>query len=245
MDIYQNTLFRDLEKLNFTLNESKVYLTLIKLGPSLAGKIAKEIKLDRSSTYNALNSLINKGIISTIYENQRTIYIPEKPIKIIDYYKEKEEVAKNIVSELEKQFSFRKQESSVKLYRGFKGLKTVFQDILCSCKKGDIYCVMATEGQFGEKMPYYAPLFRKLKEKKRIHTKMLIREGREKKTQGKFSEYRKVPSDVTSPATISIYKNKVAIFIWESLPQAILIENEDVSKTFENYFQFMWKHAKK
>ena len=74
MDIYQDSLFRDLEKLNFTVNESKVYLSLLKLGPSLAGRISKESNLDRSSTYNALRLLLKKGIVSTIFESKRTTY---------------------------------------------------------------------------------------------------------------------------------------------------------------------------
>ncbi len=241
MDPFKSELFKDLEKLNYTINESKVYLTLINLGPSLAGKIAKEARLDRSSTYNALKSLIERGIVSTVFENKRTIYVPEKPKKIVDYYKEKEEIAKRIIPNLEKQFEFSQKKTNVKLYRGFKGMKTIFQDILDT---GKPYVVMGSEGHFSKLMPYYAPMFRKKKEMKKIKNKILVREGRDKKSR-KFAEYRKVPSDVESPSTIDIYGDKVAIFIWEDEPRTIVIENKDVARTLENYFLFMWKHAKK
>ncbi|MAF99570.1 MAG: hypothetical protein CMH61_03060 [Nanoarchaeota archaeon] len=244
MDIFQDTLFRDLEKLNYSVNESKVYLTLIKLGASLAGKIAKEAQLDRSSTYNALKGLIQRGVVSTVHENKRTIYVPENPKKIVDYYQEKEEIAKKIIPRLEEQFSFKKQKSSVKLFQGYKGLKTVFQDILDSTDKGETYFVMGSEGYFTQKMPYYSPIFRKRKETKQVKTKVLIREGREKRKKGKYSEYKTVPSDVESPATINIYGDKVAIFVWDEPPQVILIDNEKIKKTFENYFNLMWKNAK-
>ena len=36
------SVIEDLERLGFTVNESKVYTRLITLGPSLAGRIAKE-----------------------------------------------------------------------------------------------------------------------------------------------------------------------------------------------------------
>ena len=75
MDIFQEKIFRDLEKLNFSVNESKVYLTLMRIGHSLAGNIAKESSLDRSSTYNALKMLVERGVVSTIHENKRTIYV--------------------------------------------------------------------------------------------------------------------------------------------------------------------------
>lgn len=244
MNIFQDTLFRDLEKLNFSVNESKVYLTLIKLGSSLAGKVSKEAQLDRSSTYNALKGLIQRGVVSTFHENKRTIYVPENPKKLVNYYQEKEEIAKKIIPRLEKQFSFKKEKSAVKLFRGYKGLKTVFQEILDSTGKGETYYVMGSEGYFTKNMPYFAPIFRKRKELKKVKTKVLIREGRERKKTAS-SEYRKVPSDVESPATINIYGDKVAIFIWDEPPQVILIENKNVNKTFENYFKFMWKNGKK
>jgi len=244
MPVYQGSI-RDLEKLNFTINEAKVYLTLINIGSSLAGKIAEDAGLDRSSTYNALKSLMEKGIVSTVYENKRTIYVPSDPKKIIDYFKEKEEIANRIIPILKENYSVKKEKKNILLFKGFKGLKTVFQDILDSCNEKDEIYVMGSEGQFNEMMPYYSPIFRKGKELKKIKTKMLIRDNIIKKDKGKYTEYKKIPADVSSPATINIYNGKVAIFVWEDTnPEAILIENERVSKTFKNYFNFIWKNAK-
>src|SRR3989344_3175847 len=244
MDIYQDKAFRDLEKLGFSVNESKVYLTLLKLGPSLAGKIAKEANLDRSSTYNALKLLMERGIIATVHETKRTIFVPSSPKKILDYFKEKEEIAKNIIPSLEERYKTKQKSQSIYHFKGYKGLKTIFQNMLDSLDKGEEYLVIGSEGQFSEKMPYFSPIFRKQKELKKIKTKILIREGRKRTSKGKYTEYRQIPSTVISPATINIYKNKVAIFIWEDEPQAVLIENEKVSESFKNYFDFMWKHAK-
>ena len=243
MDIFQDKIFRDLEKLNFTINESRVYLTLIRLGPSLAGNIAKEAKLDRSSTYNALETLKVKGMVTTIHENKRTIFVPEDPKKIIDYYKEKEEIAKNIIPKLRQNFSTKKV-SAVKLYQGFKGIKTILQDILDTTKSQSTFYVMGSEGYFREMMPYYAPVFLKRKEQKKIKTNVLIRKNRTKKSKNRYTKYREVPSDVLSEATVNIYGDKVAILIWEDNPKGIIIENASVSRTFENYFKFMWRKAK-
>ncbi len=235
-------IHQDLEKLNFSTNESRVYLTLIKTGASLAGRIAKEASLDRSSTYNALKMLIERGIVSTVHENKRTIYVPADPKKILDYYKEKEEIANNVIPKLRQLFALKKEKRNVLLYQGYKGLKTILQDMLDSGDKEQY--VMGSEGQFSQRMPYYAPLFSKLKQERGIKSKVLIREGRTKMSRGKTTEYREVPSDVVSPATINVYAGKVAIFIWDEKPEAVLIENARVSETFRNYFKFIWKYAK-
>ena len=241
---YSSSIIEDLEKLNFTVNESKVYLTLIKVGPSLAGRVAKEADLDRSSTYNALKLLVERGIISTVHENKRTIYVPADPKKIIDYYKEKEELAARIIPSLREIYAVKQEKKNVLLFQGYKGLKTIFEDILETCKNKE-YMVIGTEGQFPEKMPFYSKIFGKRKIQNKIRTKLLIREGRHKESKNKFTEYKKIPSNVISPATINIYDKKVAIFIWDEKPEAILIENEKVSTSFKNYFNFMWVNAKK
>ena len=44
----------------------------------------------------------------------------------------------------------------------------------------------------------------------------------------------------------NIYGNKVAIIIWlEHDPVAIVIQQPDVVKTYKNYFNLLWKIAKK
>ena len=238
---YFMTREEDLEKLGFSSNETRVYLTLLKIGSSLAGKIAKEANLDRSSTYAALKLLQKRGIISTYFENKRTIFVPEDPKKIVDYFAEKQEIAKNVIINLKENIS---SESSqvVKLYRGYKGLKTVFNEILNECNSKIPLSILGAQGQFSEKMPYYSPIFRKLKQQKSIRTKVISKKLPLK--LGKFTEYKILPSEVDSPATINIYANKIALFLWEDIPQAIVIDNPKLARTFENYFQFMWKKLK-
>ena len=55
-----------LENLGFSPNEIKVYLALNDHGSSKAGKIAKIAKIDRSSCYNSLKNLIEKGLASYV-----------------------------------------------------------------------------------------------------------------------------------------------------------------------------------
>lgn len=231
----------DLEKLGFSLNESKVYLTLLKLGPSLAGSIAKEANLDRSSTYAALKLLQKRGVISTYFENKRTTFVPEDPKRIVDYFVEKQEIAKKIIVNI-KETSQPTSSQPVKLFKGYKGVKTVFNDILNSCDKKTPLMILGAQGQFSEKMPYYAPIFRKLKQEKGIKTKVISKSITNHPS--KLTEYKLVPSEIDSPATVNIYSNKLAILLWEDIPQAIMIENPKLAKTFENYFNFMWKFAK-
>ena len=47
-------------------NETTVYLALLKIGNSTANRVAEITGLKRSTTYDNLNLLASKGIVSTI-----------------------------------------------------------------------------------------------------------------------------------------------------------------------------------
>ena len=60
-------------------------------------------------------------------------------------------------------------------------------------------------------------------------------------------EAKYLPETHQSPATIYIYGDKTAIIMWLAVgkPFAILVESEEISKSFRSYFNLLWKIAKR
>lgn len=233
-----------LSKLGLTNNEVKTYLALVKIGKSKAGRISKECGIDRSSTYDALKKLLEKGLVSYIVSGKIKYFSPAPPNKLVDYFKEKEMIAEQIAPELAALYGETKEKEDVTLFKGWNGVKTVFEDILNTMNKGEEYYVLGSEGHMTSKMSYYQPIFSKKKKMKQIKSKILIREGRDKKSS-KFTQRRAVPTEIVSTITTNIYKNKIALILWSETPEAILIENKAAADTWKNYFDLMWKGAKK
>jgi len=48
-----------------------------------------------------------------------------------------------------------------------------------------------------------------------------------------------------TPATTWIYGKKVAITVWSDQPIATLIRSEDVSKSYKQFFEILWRDSKK
>lgn len=238
-----------LRELGFTDNEIKVYIALLRIGHSKAGRIAKESSLERTSVYNALKKLLEKGLVSYTIESNRKIFSPVEPAKLLDYFQEKQERTKLIIPELEKLRKFEKEKENIIKFRGYAGIKTVLNDVLKSCNENDEYLIMGSEQQLTKRMPTFTKIFIARKDQKKLHARILVKEflKKNKKNQyrSKYTKTRYVPQDVISPAVTNIYKNKVAIVLWSETPEAIIIENEDTAKTYRSYFEFMWKHAKK
>jgi sugar-specific transcriptional regulator TrmB len=231
------------EKLKFlglTKMEAKVYLALLKLGASLAGKISKEAQLNRTTTYYALKSLLDKGLASYVVQANRKWFKATTPEILLELLKEKEEEAKEIIPKLTAMYRAPKEEHQVTLYYGLKGVKSVFQNIL---REGKPNCVMDSEGQFTERMPFYAPHFIREVERIKIPIKHIVRRGVDIKPT-KTTEVRYIPRETKSESVINIYGNKVAIIIWTDPPEAVIIKNKAAADSFKSYFDILWKAAK-
>ncbi len=235
-------LEKSLERIGLSHKESKVYLSLLKLGSSKAGKISKESRINRTTTYDVLKKLLEKGLVSYVVKANVKWFTAANPERLVEYLKEKEKEAKKILSSLKEVYEKPVEKHNVTLYYGYKGLKSVFQDII---REGKTNRVMDSEGQFTEKMPYYAPHFIKGLNKKNIKVKHLVRKGREIGETSDTTEVRLIPKKSRSDAAINIYDNKVAIIIWTEPPEAVLIENKKVADSFKDHFRALWKNAEK
>src|SRR3989338_1381742 len=78
-----------LEDLGLTKTEVKVYLALLELGSSSAGKILEKSKLPNSTVHRDLNSLIVKGLISFILEGKRKVYQASNPENFFEFIADK------------------------------------------------------------------------------------------------------------------------------------------------------------
>ncbi len=228
-----------LQKIGLTANESKVYLTLLKTGSSKAGRISKECGLNRTSTYNSLRSLLDKGLVSYVIIGKIKWFQASPPSNLGVYLKNKAELLEEGMQGLQKMFDSSRTESSVKLFKGNKGVRTVLEDIISTGKENHIF---GSEGQLEDRMPYYAVRFIRQINEKGIHVRSLVRKGRKGEVSERC-EVRFVPENVESPVVTNIYGDKIALIIWSEPPEAVLIENEMAARAYRSYFELMWKNA--
>ena len=234
-----------LKQIGLGHNESKIYLTLIKSGPSMAGRIAKEANIDRSACYDSLKALLKKGLVSYAIEANRKKFAPANPARLKEYLREKESVVVTILPNLSEMFKVKEEKSHVNMFQGFKGLKTVFEDILESAK-GKENLVIDSSGQFREKMPFYAPHYIKALEKNKIKVRHLLRRSGVKKAHpSKTTTLRYFPGEIGEAImTTNIYSDKIALILWTDVPEAVIIKNKAAAEAYRSYFEILWKISK-
>lgn len=230
-------------------NEIKVYIKLLELGESLASYIGVKVGLNRTHSYDILESLMKKGLVSYVIKNNRKYFLATDPKRLIDYLKEKEESLKQkeqemqeLISNLLKIKPKKKIEEKVEIYRGKEGIKTIFNEILESVKE---YRVLGATGQVATQLEYFFPKHEKQRIKRNIKLKLLFNEELRGKniTKRKLAEVRFLSKEHSSPIPTIIYNNKVVILVWKT-PSAIVIEDEEIFNTYKNYFDLLWIAAK-
>jgi sugar-specific transcriptional regulator TrmB len=231
----------NLRRIGFLANEARVYITLAKLGPSKAGVIAKYADLDRSSMYNAVQSLLKKGLASYVTIGKIKWFSCSATSNILNLLSSKLELAREFLPELEKIRADTKPKENVRLFKGNRGVQTVFLDILDHAKDNLIF---GSEGYFSTRMPAFAKRFIRQMENKGIKVRTITRQARKDNPDMRKKQERFIPTLTKSPVVTNIYADKIAIIIWSDVPEAILIENKQAADTYREYYNFMWKNAR-
>ncbi len=229
-----------LKSMGLTPNDISVYTTLLRLGMSTAGRIAKEAHTNRTCTYDALKRLLERGLVSYVVQANRKWFKAVNPKRLLELLEEQRKDVQGVLPQLEGLYNQTKSEENVTLYKGLKGIKSVLQDII---RTGKDNCVFGNEGQLQERMPYFHPHFIRQLNESGIKTRQIVRKGR-KGEISKQSRTRYVPKEVKSPVTTNIYGNKIAIIIWTATPEAVIIENKAAADSYRAYFEVMWAAAK-
>lgn len=227
-----------LEDAGLTKAESKIYETLIKIGPSFAGKIAKKSGLHRRTTYDSLDKLIEKGLVSYIVQNNKHLFKAENPKKILDFLEEKKENLIPYILSLEEKYPKDSNTKETYFFKGLNGLKSVFESQL---EEKEILILGANEDA-SDILKFYFNWYNKKRVSKKINTKVIAYSKellRMKNVQIKF-----LPEKYNNPVAINIYGSKTAIILWSKDPLAIVIDDQEVTQGFKKHFELMWKIAK-
>lgn len=224
-----------------TLVESKIYAALIEMGKAQAGAISRKTGIHRRNVYDALERLIEKGLVSFMKENTKRLYMASEPKKIIDNIEAKKSAFMDIMPMLESKFNAVKKKQETQFYKGIEGIKAIFEDQI-EAKKEIIAISPANFTQAA--LPYYIRHYTTKRVERKIKLKLIYTGGVKGKTIP-LAEVRHLPKQYESPVSLNVYGGTVAIIVWGIEPAAIVIKNDDVAKAFRNYFGLMWAMARK
>lgn len=229
----------ELKQAGLTENESKIYLALIDLGPSMAGQISRKTGLHRRTVYDTVEMLIKKGLIGYILENNRKKFQASNPERILEIINEKQNILSPFVEQLQQKYQSTKEKEETNFYKGKEGLKTVFEDQLNS---KEILILGASQEAY-EILQFYFKWYDKARKQKKIKARIIASDKKIKRIP--LAEIKYLPEKYSNPVAVNIYEDKTAIILWAKEPIAVVIKNREIANGYKNYFELMWRIAKK
>jgi sugar-specific transcriptional regulator TrmB len=237
-----------LQKFGLSQSETKAYLALIELGASLAGDITKKANINRSNCYDALQRLMEKGLVSYVTKANRKYFQAETPQKFLELIKEeetqlkdKEKEIKKILPELIEKSKFSAEKPEATIYKGKKGIKSIFEDIL----KHKEYWVFGSSGKFKEVLGPFFELFQKRVKENRIKCKLIASENVKGTEIVAHAKTKFLPKQYITLISTIVYDSKVVIISWTENPTGFLLEDKQTADSYRTYFEFMWNTARK
>ncbi len=228
----------ELKQAGLTENESKVYLALIDLGPSLAGQISRKTGLHRRTVYDTTEMLIKKGLIGYISKNNRKLFQAVNPDRLLEIIKEKEKLISPLIESLQLKYLSTKEKEETNFYKGKNGLKTVFEEQL-NAKE---ILILGASTKAYEVLQFYFKWYDKTRKEKRIKARIIATDKKIKRIP--LAEIRYLPNKYENPVAVNIYEDKTAIILWAKEPLAIVIKNKEITNGYKNYFDLMWRIAR-
>ncbi|MBW3014490.1 helix-turn-helix domain-containing protein [Candidatus Woesearchaeota archaeon] len=238
-----------LEGIGLTKSEISVYLALLELGSSSTGKIVDKSGASSSKIYEILDRLIQKGLVSYVLKANVKYFEAAPPKRILDYIEEKkasisqqETEVKKLLPELELKRSLAGIGSETQVFKGMKGAKTAFDDILNTLKRNEKYYLFA----HSEVKPEFQMFLNQIHSKRAkagikcdIIVNELARKDWEIVAKLKGTRIKYVQKELFTPFAFIIYKDKVLISI-ASDQVFIQVKSEKLADGLRSYFDFLW-----
>jgi len=233
-----------LRNLGLSETEAKVYLSLLTLGNAQAGEITQKTELNRTNVYDALERLLSKGLATYVKKGKIKIFESVNPIRLKELLKEKEESLNKIFDGLENKYKQSKQKEEVVIYKGKQGVKTALDNLL---KEKEIL-IYGASNKFSKIYPVYRNIWETRRQKLKINKKILhnINVKNEKMSENqKFEDIKFLPKEYIFPSTIMIGSNTTTTVVWLEQPFAFVVNSKEVTQSNKNFFELLWKIAKK
>lgn len=236
-------LAKKLEEVGLSSKEAEVYIALLKNKLVGGGELAKFLNMDRTHTYNILRNLVYKGLASHIIKDKKTLYQASSPKNLLNQIRQKEQVIKSIIPELESLETIKLTESVAKVLEGKSGLRTIIR-LLLESKEKEILVYGGT-GKSYEVLEYEMPHVAKETDLLKIKGRIITCEKLREHPFTKLPNFKIKFIEELTPSSTMIFGNKVSINVFNENPFVLLIDDKSIADSYKKYFEYLWKTANK
>lgn len=239
-----------LMELGLSLNESKIYLSLLEQGAANANRIAEISGIHRVNVYDSVHKLKERGLVSEVSLEGKRLFQASPPEVLKNIIKAKEIKLNTILNELELVAKLSRKNYEVQVYEGWDFIRNLF-----------LHCLQLKEPIFAldvpitgiQKLGHY---FQEVIHKRRAEQNQMMYHiySREAMERIKFlntlpyTEARYLEKEHEGNVTTTICGEEVAIHVIyeheQQKPLTIMIKNRQIADAYRTHFWLLWEKAK-
>jgi hypothetical protein len=251
-----------LEETGLTPNETKVFLSSVKLGAASVSQVAKGANIARTYTYELIEALKTKGLLAEIEERGKI------KIEALDYsgllsyisrrQKDLQRLEKDLINSAGAFHALRSTnfpKTKVRFFEGVEGVKSILAEVRKDLEKinrpYNFYVVFSADrmeamlpGWIEHNQHIY---FEEYMRKYAIISETPLLKNFSKivaQQQQKNFHYKIWPKEKEFPTDALCWLNKITFIDTQGHPSGIIIENQALVETFKMWFEQMWDGLK-
>ena len=230
--------------------EARVYLSMLQIGKAKTGAIIKTTGLQSSTVYNALTSLLSKGLISFVLVGQTKHFRAEPPESFLFMLEEQRRKFSEVLPTLKRMETGGKlEQKNAKVFEGMKGLRSAYNDVYTTMKPGEEYYFfqVLSEELKSKRVRMFFRNWHLRRSNKKIKVKGLASEETREMAKSIYADLPYTKAKFVEeflPTGMVVFKNKLLLLDLADPPSAFLIQSQSVADSFKRFFELKWKTAK-
>lgn len=238
-----------LEELNLSPNEARVYLALIETGLTSAGEIIKKTRFHRSVVYETLDKLMERKLITKLTKQHIAHFQALEPDRLLQNIHRQESIAKDLIADLKT--LAKTDQSEITVYEGAESYRRFWLESMERMPKGSTDYVAGSIGKewyevIGDKA---LKRYFELAQERDIRWKMIVfdRDDYEETFLANYPGFhwqtRFIDRPFSKDGNFNVFGTESVILHSATEPLIIEVRNRSLVKIFQNLFDILWENG--
>jgi len=236
-----------LTDIGLSLNEARIYNTLLEIKGGTISAIARHAGIDRRNVYDTMQRLIKRGLAYQILPKKILTYAPVHPEKLKEFLTEKMDDLEDSLPGLIKKFDLASSNQQIFIYKGIQGLKNYIKLVLKTGKA--VHSIGAKGSWFDPRVASFAKRASKTWATKKVGSKIIydweIRNHPDV-TRMVGKDYKFLPKKYSSDSQVDIVGDYIVIYSGINIKELddditmFVLRDKTLAKDYSKWFEFMW-----
>jgi sugar-specific transcriptional regulator TrmB len=237
------------EEIGLTPSEAKIYEILLAEKEIGVSEISLKAKVHRRNVYDALNRLVDKGLVFRIFQKGENQFRAVTPDKLSEIVEGKQKKLSGILPDLRKLYQSEPLSEAAFIYKGLEGYKNYMRDM---ARVGeDTYFLGAKALWFTPKieLQYLTDFQNALKKNKKNYYTLYDPRVKEKLPQAVKDvggQFKFLPKKYQTPGVTDIFGDYVVTFTSVDIGNVgedvtiFVMKNPQLAETYRTWFKLIW-----